>query len=175
MLKGNAVIIEWLRSAIIYQGDVAFRDEFLALARRFADRSLIARHYLHLGQKVRRTHLADEEAVPFKKLFYALRPAAALRWLRLHPDEAIAPMNFPTLLAECELPPELAEIVSELLLRKAETRELGSSPLPPPIASFIASEFDQAREEFEGRFVQLPEAAKAEADAFFRKAVERFG
>jgi predicted nucleotidyltransferase len=175
VLKGNAVIIEWLRSPIVYQGDLGFRDEFLALAGRFTDRSLIARHYLHLGQRIRRAHLADEDAVPIKKLFYALRPAAALRWLRQHPDEAIAPMNFPTLMAECELPSELADVVSELLLRKAQTRELGTSPLPAPIASFIASELDHAQEELEGRFVQLPDAAKAEADAFFRRTVERFG
>lgn len=175
MLKGNAVIMEWLRSPIIYQGDAPFRDDFLALTHRFADRSLIARHYLHLGERQRRTHFADEKAVPFKKLFYALRPAATLRWLRLHPDEAVAPMHFPTLMAECEPPPKLAEIVSDLLLRKAETRELGAAPLPAPIANFMAAEFDQAHKLLEGRNVRISETAKGEANAFFRETVQRFG
>lgn len=173
MLKGNAVVIEWLRSPIVYQGDPQFRDEFLTLARRFADRRLIGRHYLHLGDKVRRTHLAEAEA-PAKKLFYALRPAAALRWLRLHPNEQIAPMHFPTLIAECGLAADLAAIVSDLLARKAQTRELGTEEVPAPIAAFIAQEFDTARQTFETGFVEISDAAKKEADAFFKEMTRKF-
>ena len=94
LLKGNAVIVEWLTSPITYDCDPQFRAELLALARRTADRALIARHYLHLGERQRRSYFSDARAVPQKKIFYALRPAAALRWLRHHPGEAIAPMNF---------------------------------------------------------------------------------
>ena len=42
-----------------------------------ADRRLIARHYLHLGERQRRAYFADNTPVPQKKIFYALRPAAA--------------------------------------------------------------------------------------------------
>jgi len=79
LLKGNAVIIEWLRSPIIYCGDAQFREEFLTFAAQFADRDLIGRHYLHLGERQRRTYFGCGKAVPQKKIFYALRPAAALR------------------------------------------------------------------------------------------------
>ena len=175
MLKGNAVVIERLQSPIIYSGDPQFRDAFLGLARRFASRSFIARHYLHLGARQRRTFLADEKSAPLKKLFYALRPAAALRWLRLHSDQSLAPMHFPTLMVECEPPAELAAIVDELLLRKAETRELGTAPLPRPVADFIASEFEQAELVFGTDRVRLSDAAKAETDAFFREMVARYG
>jgi predicted nucleotidyltransferase len=41
MLKGNAVVLEWLRSPIAYRCDPSFRDCFLALARDCADRRLI--------------------------------------------------------------------------------------------------------------------------------------
>jgi predicted nucleotidyltransferase len=174
MLKGNAVVIEWLRSPIIYQGDAQFREDFLALARRFASRSLIAQHYLHLGERQRRTHFGDERAVPLKKIFYALRPAATLRWLRRHPDAAIAPMHFPTLMAECDPPLELAEIVADLLTRKAQTRELGAAPLPAPVATFMALEFEQARQAFGDRIVHASQISKAETDAFFRETVRRF-
>ena len=172
MLKGNAVVIEWLQSPIIYQGDARFRDDFLALARRFSSRTLIARHYLHLGERQRRVYLADDESVPLKKLFYVLRPAAALRWLRLHPEQAIAPMDFPTLMAECAPPAAVTETIGELLLRKSKTRELGMAPIPAPISDFIVREFGQSQSEFAGGMVQLPETAQAETDAFFLKTVK---
>lgn len=171
MLKGNAVILEWLSSPITYRSDDEFRAEFLGLAYAWADRRLIGRHYLHLGERQRRTYLGEGKEIALKKLFYALRPAAALRWLRVHRDEAVPPMHFPTLLAECEPPPEIEGIAAELMARKAETRELGTGPLPAPIAAFIDQEFLAARETFEPGPVAVPEEARERAEAFFRKVV----
>src|ERR1700753_3510596 len=96
LLKGNAVIIEWLRSPVIYRGQAWFRDGFLEFARRAASRDAIGRHSLHLGERQLRVYFGDGSDVPQKKIFYALRPAAVLRWLRMHPTESIAPMQFPT-------------------------------------------------------------------------------
>ncbi len=174
LLKGNAVIIEWLRSPIIYCGDAQFREDFLAFATQFADRDLVGRHYLHLGERQRRTYFGDSKAVPQKKIFYALRPAAALRWLRLHPDRTVAPMHFPTLMDESDLPGEVTAVVSDLMERKAISRELGTEPLPEPIATFIDAEFDKGRNLFEGKAVRLPNEAKHRADAFFRETAKRF-
>jgi hypothetical protein len=173
LLKGNAVIVEWLRSPVVYRGEAWFRDEFLALARRIADRSAIGRHYLHLGERQRRVYFGDGLAVPQKKIFYALRPAATLRWLRLHPDQPIAPMHFRALMAECDPPRALAAEVETLMAAKARTRELGAAPLSPAVAEFIDREFEAARALFEtGRARARPEAA-AEAGAFYRTVVER--
>src|SRR5688572_11653349 len=58
MARGNATIIEWLTSPIVYRGDAAFRQAMLDLARSIADRRLIARHYLHLGERQRRAYFA---------------------------------------------------------------------------------------------------------------------
>lgn len=174
MLKGNAVILEWLRSPFVYRGDPRFREQFLALAMRHASRARIARHYLHLGERQRQTYFADRSSVAIKKLFYALRPAAALRWLRLHADQAVPPMHFPTLLAECEPPEALAAVATNLVARKAVTRELGSAPLPAAIAAFIDAEFAIAREHFPpAPAIPSPEA-RAEAESFFRETVGRF-
>ena len=123
-----------------------FRRQALALAQRAARPAAIARHYLHLGERQRRTYFADARAVELKKLFYALRPALALRWLRLHPGEAIAPMHFPTLVGESALPAEILDIVEQLLAAKAATRELGTGTLPRPIGDLIDAEFSQARD-----------------------------
>lgn len=173
LLKGNAVIIEWLRSPIIYRGEQWFRDELLGFATRFADRDLIAKHYLHLGERQRRVYFADGANVPQKKLFYALRPAATLRWLRHHSDAAIAPMHFPTLMSQCDPPAELASLVDELIERKSVTRELGSEPLPTAIAAFIDEEFELARTSFASRAEPPSANARSQAEELYQKLVHR--
>lgn len=173
LLKGNAVVVEWLTSPIVYRGDPEVRGQLLNLARAFSSRTGIARHYLHLGEKQRRSYFADDKPVRLKKLFYALRPAAALRWLRLHPDAAIAPMHFPTLMAQCDPPAELAALVEALIARKAETRELGEAPLPQPIVRFVDDEFALARETLPASSARLDPAARSAAEDLFRRAVDR--
>lgn len=175
LLKGNAVIIEWLRSPIVYRGEAWFRDAFLDFADRFANRDLIARHYLHLGERQRRVHFGDGKLVPQKKIFYALRPAATLRWLRLHPDQSVAPMHFPTLMAECAPPSDVADLTADLIARKALTHELGAELLPDPIARFIDDEFEVARTHFEGAPVVLSAEARLEAERFFREVTQHCG
>jgi predicted nucleotidyltransferase len=174
MLKGNAVILEWLRSPFVYRGDAAFRAEFLALADRHASRVRLGRHYLHLGERQRQVYLADANQVAIKKLFYALRPAVVLRWMRLHAAETVAPMHFPTLMAECDPPADVAALVAELLARKAVTRELGAAPLPASIAGFIDAEFLAAREAFPAEPLAIGPEARAAAETFFRETVRRF-
>jgi predicted nucleotidyltransferase len=169
LLKGNAVVIEWLSSPHVYAGDARFRDDCLALARQVAWPAAIARHYLHLGERQRRTHFSDTRTVELKRLFYALRPAMALRWMRLHPGEAVAPMHFPTLVAQSDLPADVVAIVDDLLARKARTRELGSGPLPPAIAALIDREFAEARERWRDAPWRPAPAAIAAADLLFRR------
>ena len=175
MLRGNAVVLEWLRSPFVYTGDAGFRDALLALANRHADRRALARHYLHLGENQRRAYFPDGQDVPIKKLFYALRPAAALRWLRLHDAAAVPPMHFPTLMAECAPPVELEAVVADLLAAKARTRELGSAPVPEPVAAFIDEEFACARDGAIGKPRPPAPEAQAEAERFFRNTVMRYG
>ena len=102
LLKGNAVVVEWLRSPLTYAVEPGFREAMLTLAERWVRRDAVARHYLHLGARNYREHVDGRKEVRLKKLFYALRPAVALRWLRRHPDQAVAPMHLPTLLEACD-------------------------------------------------------------------------
>lgn len=175
LLKGNAVVIEWLTSPMIYCADEWFRSEFLSLARKVVVRERIARHYLHLGERQRKAYFTGDKQVRLKKVFYALRPATALRWLRAHPEEAVAPMHFPTLMSECDPPEEVGVLVEQLTAKKAITSELGSDFLWPAIAAFIDSEFKAARATFEGEAGTLPVTASDDADAFFCAVLARFG
>lgn len=173
LLKGNAVIVEWLTSPLAYRGEAWFREDMLAFAGRHTNRDLIARHYLHLGERQRRVNFADPVQVPQKKIFYALRPAAALRWLRLHENAAVAPMHFPTLMQQCDPPDAVARLTTELMERKARTRELGSEPLPSAIAAFIDEEYAAARTIFGDKPLRISDAVRQKADALYRAVTYR--
>jgi uncharacterized protein len=172
LLKGNAVVIEWLSSPFIYAGNLRFRDEALELARRVARPEAIARHYLHLGERQRRAYFAEHRSVPFKKLFYALRPALALRWLRLHPGAAVAPMHFPTLAAQSDLPSELETVIDDLLRRKALTHELGAGPMPHVVGAIIDSEFSLAHTLWFDGTIRSDLEPRDAACRFFRRWIE---
>lgn len=169
IVKGNAVAIEWLRSPIVYRGDPAFRDALLAFADAHAPLPLVRRHYLHLGMQ--QWKRADAEGgVAIKRLFYILRPAAVLRWMRHHPG-ATPPMHFPTLVAGGDPPAHVAAVIADLIARKAETHELGQAPMPAEIAGFARAEYDLAEAEAKGL---VDPSAYVAADAAFLEMLERF-
>ncbi len=171
MLKGNAVIIEWLMSPIVYCGDAVFRSELLALADVHTDREALGRHYLHLGLRQWKTYFAEGKDVALKKIFYALRPAAALRWMRLHPTLKLPPMHFPTLMQECDPPGEIVSVVSDLLAQKALTNELGTGQLPEQIRRFIDSEFETANLAIEKTSATVSSTARTDASQLFARWV----
>ena len=174
LVGGNAVIVEWLTSPIVYRALPGFRQDFLALARRIADRGAMFRHYLHMahGQKAR--FLPDPDQAPIKKIFYVLRPALCLRWLRLHPDAPLAPMHFPTLCDGVGLPANLSTEIAELLERKVVTRELGHGSVPPLIRDVIDQEL--ALGEAEPPPVEIDKTTRrAAAEAFFLDVLARQG
>lgn len=165
LVAGNAVLVEWLMSPIVYRGDESFRTRLREVATEVADRDRIARHYLHLGA---RQWALFERNGGLKKVFYALRPAMALRWLREHPGAAVAPMHLPTLIAECALPTDLVSAITELTDLKSKTREMGSAAPPALITAFIDAEFETARVEFAARGPRDLTALMAVTGEFFR-------
>ena len=128
-----------------------------------------------IRQRPRHVFLGDGKDIALKKIFYALRPATALRWLRLHPGESVAPMHFPTMMQDCDAPTEIRSITADLIARKAVTRELGSALIPAPIAAFIDDEFAAARAILPQRSPPVTEKAKQAAETLFRTWLKRLG
>ena len=170
VVKGNGTVAEWLRSPIVYRGDETFRDGLLALAEQVADRALLGRHYLHVGR--RQWELTGTRSL--KKVFYAVRPAATLRWLRLHPEETIPPMNLLELLAECDPDAQVADDIGALIELKSRTRELGSGEVPASIQHFVLEEFGIADEQFADALATDRREARAAAQHYFDEAIQRF-
>jgi hypothetical protein len=172
LLKGNAVVVEWLISPITYRADAAFRSAFLTLARDVADPSAIMRHYQHLALSTLKRIEADDGGLRLKKLFYVLRPLVARLWLERHPGMAVAPMHFPTLCAQTDLARDIAGAITDLIATKALTREMGTGEPPPVVLDFIAREISRAPQTLPGARLSA-EQGKEAADAFFRCWVDQ--
>ncbi|KUG08794.1 nucleotidyltransferase domain-containing protein [Solirubrum puertoriconensis] len=142
LLRGsNAALLEWLQSPVIYQEAHDFRTRIEALLPACYNPAAALHHYLGLVRRGVEDDLVGEQ-VRLKRLFYALRSALALRWVRQQPGQ-VPPMAFGQLRAL--LPPELAPEVDELLLRKAAANEKTTAPTPKSLAYFIEGEYEVAQ------------------------------
>ena len=133
-LRGNAIVVEWLRSPLVYRGEAGFAERMDALLDDIVPIPLVARHYAGLARRF----APMGRTMPLKKLFYALRPLAALEWLAARDCRALPPMAFGAVLSEIDWPGDAMGEIEKLLERKSRTRELGEGEVPPAIATLLA-------------------------------------
>jgi uncharacterized protein len=168
LIKPNPVLLEWLSSPIRYIWDEDAASRLLALSRKTAYSTACIQHYLHLGEGQWRRYVGDGAKVNYKKYFYVLRPALAIRWVRLNPDEA-PPMNIQDLSNRLDLSAEEIDSIHRLLELKSKSKEVGDGDRIPELDSLIKAEFDWARTE-------PPRTEKRqiheEADSVFRMIVK---
>lgn len=145
LLKSNAVISEWIESPIRYRPDDPVIAALAALADAVLDPRALAHHYASSGRRAADRWLDGSDAVPVKRYFYALRPALAIRALRLNPGTR-PPMNLQALVAVSDLPAAIAEQIVELVQAKARTNEKANGLRRPDLDTLIARELDQAGE-----------------------------
>lgn len=139
--RSNATVLEWLRSPLIYRGQPAFAEELPNVCRDVVDHESIRRHYFHVGRAHwNRSGAAEGGVVSLKKLFYAIRPAAALHWTRTL-GSPVPPMNLSALLDEAPPAEDVVDAITTLVRAKAATRELGEGITPEPIRRFVLHEF----------------------------------
>jgi uncharacterized protein len=173
MLKGNALIIEWLQSPITYIEADSFRKRMLAFSETVFDRGAIARHYFHLLKVTYDRHLSDPDTVSLKKLFYILRPAIALTYMREVPEVKTLPMQFQHLCKAVTLPSGLLDVISTLLDKKAVTREMGVAAAPKLVLAFLRAELERGEVEF-AKPSRRDKRHDDLADAFYREMLEAF-
>ncbi|WP_342249420.1 nucleotidyltransferase domain-containing protein [Sphingomonas sp. OTU376] len=145
LLKSNAVVSEWMLSPIRYRTDDPFIARLAELADDLLDPRAIAYHYARSGKLAADRWLDGEGDVPVKKYFYALRPALAIRAIRLNPGVR-PPMNLQALVAASDLPALLVEQIEALVEAKARTNERANGARPPEIDALIRGELERAGE-----------------------------
>lgn len=159
LLKSNAVVSEWMRSPIRYRADDPFISKLASLADALLDPRALAHHYANLARHASNRWLDRATGdVPVKKYFYALRPALAVRALRLNPSVR-PPMNLQTLIEVCDLPTVMVDRITDLVELKARTNEMSNGTRVPDVEALIADEL--------GRVSELPVSAMP-ADAMER-------
>ncbi len=135
--KGNATLIEWLDSPIIYRADETFvqamREAITKVHR--AERSYY--HYVHMAQKNYREHLRGE-TVRLKKYLYVLRPLLATLWIEQ--GRGIAPMKFQDLVDGLITDAALLNAITQLLEIKRAAMEAEHAKPIPAINAFIETE-----------------------------------
>jgi uncharacterized protein len=163
LLKSNGALSEWIASPIRYRLDAPVVEKLAWLADSVLNPRALARHYVGVGQNAAQRWLDRGGAVPVKKYFYALRPALAVRHLRMYPHQR-PPMDLHALVKATDLPTIIADAIAELVRLKAQTNERGNMRRLPDLDALIRDEF--------GRIVEVlpaeisPHAAE-EADRLF--------
>ncbi len=140
--KSNPVLLEWLRSPIIYKKDNERFDKIVNAAELYFSPLSSIYHYLHMAKNNYREYLQGE-VVKSKKYFYVLRPLLACMWIKEKNESP--PMEFDKLLKLID-DPILLDRIHGLLVRKKSGIEMGNEKAIPEIGEFIKNRI----EEFEG-------------------------
>ena len=133
MNKSNPVLMEWLKSPIIYYKDDYSYNILEQLSREYFSPISSIYHYLHMASGNYRQYLLGEN-VKIKKYFYVLRPIMACMWIENYKESP--PMEFEKLLKQI-MDNNLLEKINSLLLRKKSGMELGLEPKINVINDFI--------------------------------------
>jgi uncharacterized protein len=138
--KGNATLIEWFDSPVVYRQDAKFLSTMRSVIQTThqADRSFY--HYLHMAKKNYREHLKGEQ-VRLKKYLYVLRPILSCMWIEKHKTHA--PMVFQTLVDELITEPNLQDAIEKLLVIKRQVRESEVGQAIPIINKLIETELER--------------------------------
>lgn len=167
LLKSNGALSEWIASPIRYRSDDPVVEELAWLADAVLDPAALARHYVGVGQHAAGRWLKGDGVVPVKKYFYALRPALAVRHLRIHPHQR-PPMDLQTLVDTVDLKLPIRETIAELVRLKARTNERGNAKRLPDLDALILTELGRAKEVLPAK---VSGHAAEEANALFQRLV----
>lgn len=169
-LSWNPALVEWLTSPIVYRESGWEAEALRKLFVRPMSRDALIRHYLGLGSKQWGRFIDGREQVRLKKYFYVVRPAVALLWLQLRPEET-PPMSLPLLVEGIALPDEVGQALVALRERKAKTSELGDGARIPVLDTFIRAQLAWGEQNLPRR-APLPDPGQlAFAESVFHASV----
>jgi predicted nucleotidyltransferase len=174
-LAGNAVVVEWANSSIVYEEVEGFRHRLMMLVERIVDPARVAQHYLGLA----RSHISRlgsfDGDIKLKRLFYLLRPLIALDWMEQRRFAVLPPMNMLQCLGQTNIPRAAAADIHGLVETKARTREMGAGKVPAAIAEYAKARYShhEANMPAPTKDKAQREHDRALAEAFYREEAER--
>ena len=137
LAKGNATLVEWLDSPVVYHADAVFLAGMRAAIARTHRPERAFHHYVHMARKNYREYLRGER-VRLKKYLYVLRPLLATLWIER--GRGPAPMPFARLVEGIVTDPLLREAIERLLAIKRAAAEAEYGAPLPELNAFIERE-----------------------------------
>lgn len=144
LLKPSPDMLEWLSSPVRYLENDRINERLIALSGKVAHAPACLHHYLQLGEAQWQRHVGGRTEVTLKNYFHVLRPALAIRWIRLNPDR-LPPMNIQAMSNSLDLDEETLREIARLLALKDDTRENGEGDRIPLLDRLIEDELAYAR------------------------------
>jgi hypothetical protein len=135
--NGNATLIEWLASPVVYRADQAFLAAMRAAARVAHQPERSFHHYVHMARGNYREYLHGDR-VRLKKYLYVLRPLLATLWIEQ--GRGIAPMRFQELVDVIVTDQEVREAIAQLLEIKRSASEAEHGKPLPALNAYIDAE-----------------------------------
>ena len=126
--KSNAVLVEWLRSPMVYGRDEAFVNALNALLPQYVQAAPLLHHYRGIAINAMKT-MDLHQPLRLKKWFYVLRPLLAARWAVL--QGGIPPMTLAELMAAW--PNDVAAEIEDLVALKQQQNETYLHQLSPAL------------------------------------------
>jgi predicted nucleotidyltransferase len=132
--NGNATLVEWLSSPVVYRADQDFVARLRAAALEVDRPERAFHHYLHMATKNYREYLRGE-TVRLKKYLYVLRPLLACLWIEQ--QRGPVPMRFQDMVDAIVTDDTLAQAITELLAIKRRASETEHGLAMPVINRFL--------------------------------------
>jgi uncharacterized protein len=118
--NGNATLVEWLSSPVVYRADQTFLSDVREAAQQVDRPERAFHHYLHMANKNYREHLRGD-VVRLKKYLYVLRPMLACLWIEQ--QRGPVPMRFQEMVDAVVQEADLKAAIGELLAIKRRAME----------------------------------------------------
>lgn len=138
--KGNATLIEWLDSPVVYRADGLFMQQMRQAIQTTFQPERSFHHYIHMARGNYREYLRGS-SVRLKKYLYVLRPLLAVLWVER--GKGVPPMPFQQLVDGLITDPELLTAIDDLLRRKRQAGEAEYGQPLPAINHFIETELER--------------------------------
>jgi predicted nucleotidyltransferase len=142
--NGNATLVEWLSSPVVYKADGTFLCDLRAAAEQAHRPERAFHHYLHMASKNYREYLRGE-VVRLKKYLYVLRPLLACLWIEQ--GRGPVPMRFQDLVDALVTDGGLRDAIAELLVIKRKAKESEHGEPMPAINAFLDSHLNRLSHE----------------------------
>ena len=136
----NMSVYEWLNSPIVYHERDGFAEEIRKVQQDFFNPSRAIGHYLGTAKSTWNKHLT-QSTFNIKKLFYALRPIMACRWIIEY--KTVPPVCFQDMLIEPLIGKEVSGRIDQLIDEKKFLTEKDISSSYNDLREFVDAQMDE--------------------------------